>query len=97
MSPEERERLVEVMARAAINKRRERIKSPTSMDSYDVLRSWAFADPKDQEPGTVGYRAHRDNFTAARKEWDDLHAEADAAISAAERAGFHWIGPEDGR
>lgn len=90
MNPEARARLVEVMARATINKRREKLKLVTHADSYEVLRSWAFADPKAQKIGHVGFRSHPDNFTEARREWDALHAEAEAAVAAAERAGFKW-------
>lgn len=86
----ERDELVEVMARATINKRREASKSPTSRDSYDVLRSWAFPRQEDISPGKIGYLAHPDSFRSAREEWDALHAETKAAIAAAERAGFRW-------
>lgn len=69
MSPEERKRLVEVMARAVFER------APVMIDD-DTPMAWSDFD-----------RDLRDEMIKDQRE----------AIAAAERAGFRWIGPDDGR
>ena len=69
MSPEERERLAEVMARAAYQACR---------DIHQLTPNYQW----ETEP-----EAKRECFREQQRR----------VISAAERAGFRWIGPDDGR
>ena len=50
--------------------------------SWETLVDWALADPDNQEPGTLGARAHPDAFTDAQADYNQVLAEARAAIDA---------------
>lgn len=51
-------------------------------NAYDVLRSWADADPKEHP------NHHPDNIPHLRREWEKLHADTDAIIAALAAAGL---------